>query len=171
MRSQLRRMKDSDLEKVLSWRNNSKISKYMYNQHTINIKEHREWFFKAAASSDIELLIFELDGHSRGFMQFKKEIINNAGKWGFYLSPDAPKGIGRIMGNHGLEYAFKKLDFENLYAEAIEHNVRSINFHLNLGFSIEKKIKKTHFDGLDYHNIISFVLSKKDWQQNIGRKH
>ena len=170
MKSKLRSMKETDIELVLSWRNNPNISKYMYNQHLISLKEHKKWFFRSLESQYLELLIFELDDQREGFMQFKIDHNNQKGEWGFYLSPNATTGVGSIMGNHGLKYAFEKLQLEYLFGEAMEYNEKSIKFHRKLGFTIDKSFKKTHFDGKSYHNIIGFKYPLKDWEKNKLRR-
>jgi len=169
MKSYLRLMIENDLELVLSWRNNPQISKYMYNKGVINFEEHRKWFLKSVKSLDIKLLVFEIDNQRVGFMQFKIDLANNKGEWGFYLSPDAPPGVGSIMGNHGIKYAFNELKLDQLCGEALEYNKKSINFHKKLGFSVDTSITKKHFDGDNYHNIIGFKYLIKDWQKDKSK--
>jgi UDP-4-amino-4,6-dideoxy-N-acetyl-beta-L-altrosamine N-acetyltransferase len=165
MISNLRLMIENDLELVLSWRNNPQISKYMYNKGVINFKEHRKWFLKSVKSLDTKLLVFEIDSQRVGFMQFKIDHAYNKGEWGFYLSPDAPPGVGSIMGNHGIKYAFNELKLDQLCGEALEYNKKSINFHKKLGFSIDTSITKKHFDGDNHYNIIGFKYLIRDWHK------
>lgn len=55
------------------------------------------------------------------------------------------------MGNHGLNYMFKKLHLNNLQVEVLEWNERSINFYKKLGFKIDLSVKRKYFDGNKYN--------------------
>jgi len=157
----------SDLEMVLSWRNDLSIRKYMYSQHKIQYEEHEQWFARSSQSAEIKLLIFEIDAERLGFIQFKlNDKCDGVGEWGFYVSPQAPPGTGLMLGRQGVAYAFRELKLHKLYGKAIAYNQKSINFHKKLGFRCEDTQREHYFDGSDYHDVIVFGFLSEHWFSN-----
>jgi len=161
---QLRLMTASDLENVLKLRNHPEVRRYMLTQHEISIEEHTLWFDRASHNKSIRLLIFEVDKVCMGFVQLKKTCDSGVANWGFYLKPDAPKGIGRKLGNATLTRAFEEENFHKICGQTLADNQRSINFHKSLGFS-QEYILHQHFVGKKYHDLICFGLLKSKWSK------
>lgn len=160
----LRAMHAGDLAQVLAWRNHIDVRRYMYTQHEINFEEHSQWFASASQDLSRHLLIFEINNISMGFINIKKSAEGHIADWGFYASPQAPKGTGKALGLAALKYAFKEIGLYKLCGQAIGHNERSIKFHKSLGFKAEGVLRQQHFDGQNYHDIHCFGILASDWQ-------
>lgn len=157
-RGHLRLMVPSDLEQVLKWRNHENIRKYMFTQHKIKMDEHKKWFKKSLKNPDKHLLIFEAEGSSVGFLQFKSLNSGLVADWGFYLAPDAPKNVRKNFGKIALAYGFDKLNFHKICGRALAINEKSIRFHLDLGFRQEGRLREQYFDGKNYYDVICFGI-------------
>ncbi|ONG40587.1 UDP-4-amino-4,6-dideoxy-N-acetyl-beta-L-altrosamine N-acetyltransferase [Alkanindiges hydrocarboniclasticus] len=160
---------ESDLPLILSWRNHPSIKKYMYTQHDITMQEHKEWFERCLSQpEDIHLLMFLVNEKSMGFINFshdKFDVVN----WGFYISPDAPKGTGYALGLSAIEFGFKTLKFRKICGQVLSFNERSINFHKKLGFSQEGIFKEQFVNEKNYYDVYHFGLLKQIWaQRNDG---
>ncbi len=162
----LRPMDRTDLEKVLAWRNHPNVRRYMYTQHEITMDEHRSWFERTTTNSHKHLLIFELNARPSGYISFSEIACFGVADWGFYMSPDAPRGSGRLLGRAALEFGFIQLELHKICGQAIQHNERSIRFHETLGFKEEGVLRDQHFDGIKYHHIICFGLLQSEWRQS-----
>lgn len=160
----LRSMRESDLERVLQWRNHQEVRRYMYTTHKISIEEHRRWFDRVSNNPDISLLIYEQCGEPYGFVNITRGRCRQIADWGFYNSPDAPKGTGRKLGQCALEYGFDELGLHKLCGQAIGFNKRSIEFHKTLGFTEEGRLREQYFDGVVYHDLVVFGLLVREWQ-------
>ncbi|RCV89539.1 UDP-4-amino-4,6-dideoxy-N-acetyl-beta-L-altrosamine N-acetyltransferase [Billgrantia montanilacus] len=156
-------MSESDLSLVLKWRNHPSIRRFMYTQHNISLQEHRKWFEAANDQKNKYLLIYEIKGNPLGFISIERENNTKVADWGFYASPDAPKGTGTDMGNAALEYAFIQLALHKICGHALAYNHRSVKFHEKLGFLKEGVLRDQHFDGETYHDIICFGLLENEW--------
>ena len=161
---QLRPMTEADLEPVLQWRNHPEVRRYMYTSHEIRLEEHQAWFAGASTNQAIDLLIYEQDDTAQGFVNITRTRCPEVADWGFYLSPNAQKGGGRILGNLALEYAFTQLGLHKLCGQALGFNERSIAFHKALGFIEEGRLREQHFDGNQFHDIVCFGLLNVEWQ-------
>jgi UDP-4-amino-4,6-dideoxy-N-acetyl-beta-L-altrosamine N-acetyltransferase len=163
----VRPMTAADLERVLVWRNNLEIRRYMYTQHMISLEEHVRWFEKASQDPKRHLLMFESNAIPLGFINIHQIAPGGIADWGFYAAPDAPKGTGRQLGIATLRYAFTEAAVHKLCGQALIYNERSIRLHQSLGFQQEGILRQQHFDGLNYHDVMCFGLIVSEWQANL----
>lgn len=161
----LRAIQESDLAKLLEWRNSERIRSYMFTDHLISIEEHRAWFLRQASKETQTSLIFELDGKPMGVINLSEiDSYNNKCHWGFYIGEtNTPKGCGLALGFLGLEYIFDTLQFRKLIGEAFAFNQSSIAFHKKLGFSTEGCLLMHFLKNGVYEDIVLFALFRDDW--------
>ncbi|EDM47384.1 UDP-4-amino-4,6-dideoxy-N-acetyl-beta-L-altrosamine N-acetyltransferase [Marinobacter algicola] len=157
-------MEETDLERVLQWRNHPDVRRYMYTTHEISLEEHKSWFARTRSNPSISLLIFEQCGEPCGFVSIVRSRSRKIADWGFYTAPDAPKGTGRKLGQCALEYGFNELALHKLCGQALGFNESSINFHKALWFTEEGRLREQHFDGIAYHDVVCFGLLANEWQ-------
>lgn len=163
----VRSMTHADLELVLAWRNHPEVRRYMYTQHEITIEEHQRWFERSRHNQKKHLLIFEINQQPLGFVNFHEAGTFGIADWGFYVAPDAPKGIGQELGCAALNYAFNDVKLHKVAGEALAFNERSIKFHKSLGFQEEGLLRDHHCDGVNYHNVICFGLLSHEWHPKL----
>lgn len=163
----IRRMRESDLYQVLTWRNHPEIRRYMYTQHEIQLDEHHAWFLQASQNPRKHLLIYEENGVALGFINIGETGSLGVADWGFYATPDAPAGSGRRMGYAALYHAFVVLGLHKICGQALVYNERSIRFHQRLGFQQEGILRDQHHDGTHYHDVVCFGLLSGEWQPPI----
>lgn len=156
----IRLMKTNDLQLVRRWRNHDSVRSCMFNQNEISQHEHEKWFLEKSNQSNQHLLIFEIHGAPEGFISFNIKDDLEA-DWGFYKSPNSPRGTGKLLGSCALDYAFKKIGLSKINAKVIISNENSLIFHRRLGFIEEKKINKNYVN----YNVINFSLSKNKWSE------
>jgi UDP-4-amino-4,6-dideoxy-N-acetyl-beta-L-altrosamine N-acetyltransferase len=135
----------------------------MYSQHEITLAEHLAWFDSATLNPLRHLLIYQEDNQPLGYVNITQHSSKQIADWGFYLSPEAPKGSGSRLGKAALKYAFTSLSLHKICGEALDYNQRSINFHLNQGFKQEGVLRDQYFDGEEFHSIVCFGLLKQEW--------
>lgn len=156
-------MGPNDLEQVLAWRNHPEVRRYMLTQHEISLEEHSRWFAKATKDPVRHLLVYEQNAVPIGFINIHQIASGGIANWGFYASPNAPKGTGRQLGHTTLHFAFHEAGLHKLCGQALAYNERSIRFHLSLGFKQEAILREQHFDGHQYHDVVCFGLLASEW--------
>lgn len=161
--SRLRKMRENDLDVVLSWRNHPDVRHFMYTTHEITLDEHRRWFFQNDRSQSSDLLIYEQRGQPCGFANITRTRCEAIADWGFYMAPGAMRGSGRGLGQSVLDYAFKVLGLHKVCGQALGFNERSIRFHLSLGFREEGRMIDQHFDGRSYQDVVCFGVLESEW--------
>jgi UDP-4-amino-4,6-dideoxy-N-acetyl-beta-L-altrosamine N-acetyltransferase len=163
----VRPMVHDDLIRVLAWRNEPEVRRYMYTQHEITLDEHQRWYERALQDPRKHLLIFVRDNQPVGFVNFNEAANGGIADWGFYAAPTAPKGTGRHLGQAALSHAFTEIGLHKVCGQALAHNQRSILMHRSLGFQQEGTLHDQHFDGECYHDVICFGLLSHEWQPTI----
>lgn len=164
----LRSMNETDLEQVLRWRNHPRVRRYMYSNHKIGMEEHRAWFANASRDPAMYLLIYLHDDQPAGYLNITRTRSFVVADWGFYVSPEASRGVGRSLGAHALAYAFNDLGLHKLCGQALAFNERSIAFHKALGFTEEGCLREQHRNESGYHDVVCFGLLSREWQQAGG---
>lgn len=159
----VRTMVDADLDRVLAWRNHPDVRRYMYSQHEISPDEHIRWFGKASKDPERHLLIYECDSTPLGFINIHQIAPGGIADWGFYATPDAPQGTGKLLGQATLQFAFTNIGLHKVCGQALAYNERSIRFHQKLGFHQEAVLRQQHFDGQNYHDVVCFGLLATEW--------
>ena len=166
--SALRPMMEADLERVLAWRNDPEVRRFMYTSHEITPEEHRRWFERVNSQPGVNLLIYEAAGTPQGFMNIHMTQCPRVADWGFYLAPEAPRGSGMALGEAALDYAFTQLNFHKVCGQALGFNERSIRFHEKLGFRREGVLREQHYDGRVYQDVICFGILATEWRNGNG---
>lgn len=161
----LRPLEESDLEKVLAWRNSERIRTNMYTDHIISIQEHKAWFEVAQLDKNSRYMIFELQGRPIGFVSFTNvDQKNNKCYWAFYIGEeDIPPGTGAFMEFFAIEYAFEVLKIRKLCCEVFVFNSSVIKLHNKFGFTEEGRFVKHILKNNTYEDVISLALFNNAW--------
>lgn len=127
-----------DGPRILSWRNNPEVSRYMYNDHPITLSEHDSWL-QAAIHDDAQLhWVVRLDGEPVGLASVTRiNRVHSTAEWAFYLaSPGARgRGVGSVIEYEILEFVFHNLGLERLACNGIlAFNEAVIALHESFGF-------------------------------------
>lgn len=159
----LRPITENDLDMVLSWRNHEEIRKFMTNQDIIDFSEHLAWFERNRLRQDRFFLIFEFENCPEGYISFVPIANSKVYEWGFYIRPNAPKGLGKILGKTALDFAFNQQKFHKIFGQVLGFNTRSIKFHESLGFINEGVLRKHFYDERGETDIYQFGLLQTEW--------
>lgn len=159
----LRKITTSDYPSLMQWRNDPRIRNYMYTQHVITASEHQSWINKITTDDSYHPLILEYNKELLGFVNIHQVAQGGIADWGFYTSPNAPKGTGYKLGEQALDYAFNTLQLHKLCGQALDFNEASRKFHKRLGFKKEGVLEQHHFDGQKYYDVICFGLLASEY--------
>lgn len=160
---QVRKATTADTQLIWQWRNHPNVRAWMFGQDEIALSEHEKWFSKQLNSSNVHLMIFEVDNKPMGVVNFtqitvdKYQTLNSSkpkpnepnektASWGFYLSPESPKGqgLGFALGVLAISHIFNTTDIGRITAQVLEYNTASLALHRKLGFE-QTGVLKQHF--------------------------
>lgn len=120
-------------EMILKWRNHPDIRKWMYNQHIIKIEEHLNFIENLKINKDKLYFLLKKDGINLGVIYFV-DIKMESTYFGFYGNPNSIAGVGRILEEISIKFAFNELKVNRLKLEIFENNIKVINLHKKYKF-------------------------------------
>jgi len=132
----LQKLKNSEKEMVLKWRNNETIRHWMFDTKIISQKTH--FNFIKTLESDItnQYFLVEQKNINIGVIYFNKiNLINKSTYFGLYANPDTKViGIGSILEQICISYAFDILKLKNLKLEVFEKNLKAMALYKKFNF-------------------------------------
>lgn len=173
---------DADTQLVWRWRNHPDVRQWMFGQEEIALADHKRWFGRQLDSRSVYLRIFRVNDEPMGFINVTQSTVDNyqtlqpskasapksnekTASWGFYLSPDSPKGqgLGFALGVLAISQMFNTTDIDKITAQVLAYNTASLALHRKLGFS-EIGVLKQHFGvGEKVFDVVEFELFKEDF--------
>jgi len=125
---------------VLEWRNHPNIRKWMFTQDPIALDNHLNYIDSLSLKKDREYFLVKQHNQAVGVIDFtnidKKSLTV---EFGLYAKPNL-KGIGSLLMQEIVDYAFNTLKMQTLISEVFEENSLAIKLYKKFNFrSIIKK--------------------------------
>lgn len=131
---------------VLRWRNNDNIRKWMYDSQIISIENHFKFIKNLKNSKKNRYFLVDKDNEDIGVIYFN-EIDHDlkSATCGLYADPDLKaSGIGTILEDLCIKYAFDILKLTTLKLEVFSDNIRAISLYKKFDFKeVSTKIVNT----------------------------
>jgi len=128
---------------VLSWRNHSEIKKWMYNSNDILLESHLEYIESLNNSLDKLYFLVKKDSNYIGVIDFTSiDRDKKSSEFGLYANASTQiPGVGRVLENICIDYAFNILKIKTLKLEVFSDNIQVRNLHKKFHFQeTQKKI-------------------------------
>lgn len=129
----------SELKELLKWRNDKSVASFMKTQN-ISLKEHLNFVKSLKNDPSKRYFVVLKDNMSVGVINFF-DISFDICEFGLYTKPGI-KGIGQLLMNEILNYAFTHLRVKKLKACVFKTNQKALNLYLENGFNIVKEDAK-----------------------------
>jgi UDP-4-amino-4,6-dideoxy-N-acetyl-beta-L-altrosamine N-acetyltransferase len=154
----------SDLELVLSWRNQKRVCENMYSDRMIPLEEHQAWFATLDHDAN-KYLVLEVDNTPCGLSYFNRiDRTSKTAEWGFYLGEsDIPKGAGTVMGFLSLEKGFGELELRKVYGEVLGFNQPSCRLFERLRFCQDGIKREEIVRNGEAVDVILFSMLRYEW--------
>lgn len=125
---------------ILAWRNHENVKAYMYNTNDISEAEHFGFIEALQTSEDRRYFLVQNAGIDIGVIDFN-EISKESVVMGLYANPTLnQKGIGSLLMQSIVEYAFKRLKVNILKAEVFTENTKAKALYEKFGFCEKERI-------------------------------
>lgn len=169
---EIRDIRDTELELMLSWRNAPSARQNMYTRHVISLEEHLGWWDKTKVDSRHRYFMYAYESKPFGIVGFNNiDTVNKNSSWAFYASPDAPRGTGSRMEFLALDHAFDNLSLHKLFCEVLAFNEPVIKLHKKFGFEVEGVFKEHHLGDDGFVDVYRLGLLASQWRANRESMH
>ena len=118
---------------VLSWRNHPDIKRWMYTDSDISLENHLNFIDSLKDRKDKLYFLVKKDDEYIGVINFT-DIKAESLEMGIYSKPSA-KGLGSILLETIIEYAFDTLKVKRIFAELFSENSKAYNLYKKYGFN------------------------------------
>ena len=138
-RINLRPLEISDTKKIIKWRNDTEIKRWMNNQESISKSSHLEWFNNRKKRFDF-IIEEKTNKTSIGTVNIKLKSNSEAELGKLIGETDfLGKGYAKESFKLLINFAFDKLLLSRLFVITKKNNKKNINLNSKLGFKICKK--------------------------------
>ena len=138
---------------ALNWRNSDEIKKWMYLQNAISTKTHLDFIDELQFSKERQYLLVKKENNYVGAVYFTGiDFDKNQYYFELYYNPfDKMKGVGRLLQEACIKYAFNLLGLNKLKLEVFASNLRAINLYKRFNFikTSEKIVNRKKVDCLE----------------------
>lgn len=168
----LRALHADDQLRLLTWRNDPEIRRWMYTDHWISHEEHAAWFDFALVDPSRRYWVVESDGQPVGLANlYTLDPKNRRASWAYYLGePDARgKGVGAMVEYAVIEAAFDAHGLNKLWCEVLADNRGVLRLHESFGFQREAVFRQHLMKDGDWTDVVGLGLLRADWDAARAR--
>lgn len=157
-----------DRDRLLAWRNQPEVARWMYTDHVITEAEHDRWIAAAFDDPSRRYWIIELDGEPVGLANlYDLQPSNRRTAWAYYLASPLVrgKGVGAYVEFWMIEHVFGVLGLDRLYCEVLAENEAVWKLHESFGFTREALFRRHVWKSGEPHDVVALGLLADDWAE------
>jgi UDP-4-amino-4,6-dideoxy-N-acetyl-beta-L-altrosamine N-acetyltransferase len=162
----LRPPAEADSPRLLAWRNQPEVARWMYNDHVISADEHARWFAAAMIDPRRRYWIIETDGAPVGLANlYDIDLANRKTAWAYYLAEPSTRGqgIGAVVEYQVIEQVFGALGLTKLWCEVLADNEAVWKLHESFGFRREALLRQHVVKAGQPMDVVGLGLLAEDW--------
>ena len=162
----LRPLDAGDRDRLLAWRNQPEVARWMYSDHTIAPEEHARWFEAALADARRRYWVIEADGKPVGLANlYDIAPEHRRCAWAYYLADPSTRGqgIGAYVEYWVIEHVFGELALNKLWCEVLIDNEPVWRLHEGFGFTREALFREHVMKAGAPADVVGLGLLAADW--------
>lgn len=168
-----RRIRENDLEMILSWRMSPEVSTFMYTDPVLTMEKQLKWFKIISSDKARKDWIVNIDNADVGLLTISKiDEVSKRCEWAYYIASSnmRGKGIGRNIELNVYHYVFESLKLNKLCCEVFSFNEKVIHIHKKYGSIIEGVRRQHIFKNGCFYDIVEMAILQEDWEENVKGK-
>ncbi|ECK7678147.1 UDP-4-amino-4,6-dideoxy-N-acetyl-beta-L-altrosamine N-acetyltransferase [Campylobacter coli] len=126
-------LNSQEIELIFKWRNHPDINQFMKTKY-IDFEEHLRFLKKLHQDSSKKYFLVFQDEQIIGVIDFVN-ITTKSCEFGLYAKPNL-KGVGQILMNEIIKYAFENLKVNTLKAYVFKNNHKALKLYQQNHFTI-----------------------------------
>lgn len=164
----LRSIQESDLERIMNWRMDPDITRYMNTNPKLTLEGQKKWFAAMNTNTDVRYWMILVDGMEAGVINLTglNDPEGNLG-WAYYVGEKKLRSIKTALSLEMslYDYIFDELNKNALYGDIFTLNQGVIKLHLLCGSEIVEE-KKNHVckEGV-YYDVTFMRMTKDRWEE------
>lgn len=169
----LRAIQENDLEKIMGWRMDEEITKYMNTNPKLTLEGQKKWLASIRENEDVRYWIIEVDGVPAGVINLTG-LTNPNGDlgWAYYMGEKKLRSMKTALSLEMsmYDYVFDRLQKQAVYGDIFTLNQGVIALHKLCGCEIVEE-KKNHVckEGV-YYDVTFMRMTAERWNRIRGEK-
>ncbi len=171
----LRDIREDDLEKIMNWRMDPDITRYMNTDPKLTLAGQRNWFEKVKGDSNVRYWMILVDGEPAG-------VINLTGLdspkgelgWAYYMGEKRLRSIQTALALEMsmYDYVFGVLKKRAVYGDVFTLNKGVIQLHKLCGCEVAEEKKKHVCKNGVFYDVTFLRMTAELWSQvGSGKKY
>lgn len=156
----------ADADRMLDWRNQPEVARWMYSDHIITAEEHARFVAAALDDPTRRYWIIELDGLPVGLANLVDiSRVNRKASWAYYLADPATrgKGVGAFVEVWVLDHVFRELGLHKLCCEVLIENEAVWKMHESFGFVREALYRAHVWKAGQPRDVVGLGILADEW--------
>lgn len=163
-----KRIAENSLEKILIWRTDPEVSKYMYTDPQLTMDDQKRWYKeKVINGGDCKYWLVNVDNMNIGVVSlYNIDHVNKRCYWAYYIGESGfmGKGIGKLIELNIMKYVFDNMNINKLCCEVFTSNDKVIKIHEKYGSKVEGVLRKHIFKNGEFHDIVTMGVLNDEWK-------
>lgn len=168
MRIGVRNIQEEDLERIMHWRMDEDITRYMNTNPKLTLEKQKEWLRNISQNDRVRYWLIMVEGTPAGVISLLDiDWKNRTCSWGYYIGEKELRSLKLAISLEMslYDYVFDILDFTELHNEIFSLNQGVIKLHLACGSHIEKEVTgEVVKEGIAY-DITHMSITADIWNQ------
>ena len=163
----LRGIREDDLEKIMNWRMDPDITRYMNTNPKLTLEGQKAWFSSIRQNPDVQYWIIEVDGEAAGVINLTgvTKEDGNLG-WAYYMGEKRLRSIQTALALEMsmYDYALLILGKQAVYSDVFALNAGVIQLHKLCGCEIVEERKNAVLkEGISY-DVVYMRMTAANWR-------
>lgn len=164
----LRPVERTDLERLVTWRNEPSISKHFFNVFPLSLAGQESWFENLLKRKDKKLFIIDIKEQvpvgtvGLDTIDFK----NQSAEFGSLLIQPSQqgKGFAKDATMALLRFAFDDLNLNRIYLQVFDWNEPAIKLYLGCGFQKEGLLRQSVYKDGSFQDILLMAILRDEFE-------
>lgn len=174
IKKKFRRIKESDLEMIMTWRMRPDITKFMYTDPKLTMEIQKRWFEKISNEEDTFYWLIEVGDKAVGLVSLVDwDKVNSIIYTGLYIAEREGRTLQNIIdvNMNMYNFIFDKLNINKAAFKIMSNNIGQIEWAKRMGAKLEgisrQAIRK---NGL-YYDLYLFSFLMEEWEDILTKTH
>lgn len=162
----LRTIGEQDLEKIMYWRMDPDITKYMNTDPVLDINKQREWLKRIRGDLSVQYWMIEKDFTPIGIINLLDiDWKNKNSSWGYYIGEKSQRSLATAISLELslYEYVFDVLGFNELHNEVLSINEGVVQLHKACGSRVVAVGKAEVIKNAMAYDVVHMSIGKDKW--------
>ena len=163
---ELRDLDADDCQRLLDWRRDPEVDRWMSGPKPADDAAHRRWFDGLRADRDRCGWIITVDRQPVGFLTLSGLTgAHRRAEWGWYIGEAMARGrgAGRAAQALGLDRAFSEFEVDKVWSEVLADNEVALKAQAAAGFRREGYLRRHVLKDGAFHDVVVLGVLKEEW--------